>query len=217
MFDFARRHDPVARRKSAVRSGSSKLTIIRLRHGVLCRAGRRNTGSSASRSFRSRSMSPPNSAIAKPPLPKDGLALFVSQSGETADTLAALRYCKRAGPAHRCRSSTCRRATIARESRCRAADARRARDRRRLHQGVHRQLTVLACLAIAAGRARGALDRGRGAASWCARCWRCRALMADVLRREAADPGARPRVVEGARRAVSRPRAAAFRSRWKAR
>lgn len=34
----------------------------------------------------------------KPALPKGGgLALFVSQSGETADTLAALRYCKDAG------------------------------------------------------------------------------------------------------------------------
>ena len=34
----------------------------------------------------------------KPALPKTGgLALFVSQSGETADTLAALRYCKHAG------------------------------------------------------------------------------------------------------------------------
>ena len=31
------------------------------------------------------------------PLDKDGLALFVSQSGETADTLAALRYCAGAG------------------------------------------------------------------------------------------------------------------------
>ena len=31
------------------------------------------------------------------PLDKDGLALFISQSGETADTLASLRYCKEAG------------------------------------------------------------------------------------------------------------------------
>ncbi|MEL7454223.1 MAG: isomerizing glutamine--fructose-6-phosphate transaminase, partial [Pseudomonadota bacterium] len=33
----------------------------------------------------------------KPKLIPGGLALFVSQSGETADTLAALRYCKSAG------------------------------------------------------------------------------------------------------------------------
>jgi len=31
------------------------------------------------------------------PLPKGGLAIFISQSGETADTLAALRYCKEQG------------------------------------------------------------------------------------------------------------------------
>ncbi len=31
------------------------------------------------------------------PLDQDGLALFISQSGETADTLAALRYCQSAG------------------------------------------------------------------------------------------------------------------------
>ena len=34
-------------------------------------------------------------------------ALFVSQSGETADTLAALRYCDGQGRADRCRWSTC--------------------------------------------------------------------------------------------------------------
>ncbi|PHS28271.1 MAG: glutamine--fructose-6-phosphate transaminase (isomerizing) [Robiginitomaculum sp.] len=32
-----------------------------------------------------------------PALPDHGAALFISQSGETADTLAAMRYCKRAG------------------------------------------------------------------------------------------------------------------------
>lgn len=31
------------------------------------------------------------------PMPKDGVALFISQSGETLDTLEALRYCKRQG------------------------------------------------------------------------------------------------------------------------
>lgn len=33
----------------------------------------------------------------EPPMPKDGIALFVSQSGETLDTLQALRYCKSQG------------------------------------------------------------------------------------------------------------------------
>ena len=72
----------------------------------------------------------------EPPLPEGGVCIAVSQSGETVDTLAALRYAKaqqaddpvggqRAGKRHRPR--------IAR----RAADAGRARDRRRLDQGLH--------------------------------------------------------------------------------
>ncbi len=49
------------------------------------------------------------------PLPKDGLALFISQSGETADTLAVLRYCKEQG--QRIASIVnVRTSTIARES-----------------------------------------------------------------------------------------------------
>jgi glucosamine--fructose-6-phosphate aminotransferase (isomerizing) len=49
-----------------------------------------------SRACRSRSMSPPNSAIAKRRCP-GGLALFISQSGETADTLACAALCQGAG------------------------------------------------------------------------------------------------------------------------
>jgi glucosamine--fructose-6-phosphate aminotransferase (isomerizing) len=32
-----------------------------------------------------------------PAMPRDGAAIIISQSGETADTLAALRYCREAG------------------------------------------------------------------------------------------------------------------------
>ncbi len=32
-----------------------------------------------------------------PAMPRDGSAIFISQSGETADTLAALRYCRSQG------------------------------------------------------------------------------------------------------------------------
>mgnify|MGYP003693577157 CR=1 FL=1 len=72
----------------------------------------------------------------EPPLPKGGLALFITQSGETADTLATLRYCKSQG--QRIASIVnVRTSTIARESDVRAADAGGPRDRRRLHQGVH--------------------------------------------------------------------------------
>ena len=37
----------------------------------------------------------------EPPMARGGLAMFVSQSGETADTLATLRYCKAKGQQHR--------------------------------------------------------------------------------------------------------------------
>ena len=74
-----------------------------------------NTGWSAMRAFPSRSTSPPSSATASRRCPKGGLALFISQSGETADTLATLRYCKSQG--QRIASIVnVRTSTIARES-----------------------------------------------------------------------------------------------------
>ena len=51
----------------------------------------------------------------EPPLQPGGLALFVSQSGETADTLATLRYCK-AGGQQIAAIVNVRTSTIARES-----------------------------------------------------------------------------------------------------
>ncbi len=56
-----------------------------------------NIGSSVSPACRSRSTSPPNIAIARRRVEKGGLTIFISQSGETADTLAALRYAKEQG------------------------------------------------------------------------------------------------------------------------
>ena len=41
------------------------------------------------------------------PLSKTSAALFISQSGETADTLASLRYCRKRRPARSAPSSTC--------------------------------------------------------------------------------------------------------------
>ena len=53
-----------------------------------------NTGSSAMRVCRWTSISPRSSVTARSRLSAGDLALFISQSGETADTLASLRYCK---------------------------------------------------------------------------------------------------------------------------
>jgi glucosamine--fructose-6-phosphate aminotransferase (isomerizing) len=76
--------------------------------GLSTPAGRQILVRAASRACRSRSTSPPSSATARRRCRPGGLALFVSQSGETADTLASLRYAKAQGQHHRCPSSTCR-------------------------------------------------------------------------------------------------------------
>ena len=71
-----------------------------LRHRLLCRADRANTGSSASRACRSRSTSPPSSAIARrrcEPRRPGAVRLAVGRDGRHARR-AALR--QGAGPAH---------------------------------------------------------------------------------------------------------------------
>ncbi len=56
-----------------------------------------STGSSASPGFRSRSTSPRNTATARRRSTGTGSRIVISQSGETADTLASLRYVKERG------------------------------------------------------------------------------------------------------------------------
>ena len=73
---------------------------FRLRHGLLRRRSSRATGSSASRGSPVESTSPRSSATARRRCAEGGLMIVVSQSGETADTLAALRYAKARGPAY---------------------------------------------------------------------------------------------------------------------
>ncbi len=72
----------------------------------------------------------------EPPMPEGGVCIAVSQSGETVDTLAALRYAKAHRPDHPGggqRAGKRHRPRIA----CRAADPGRPRDRRGLDQGLH--------------------------------------------------------------------------------
>ena len=97
-----------------------------------------------------------------PPLPPNGLGLLVSQSGETADTLAALRAMKARGQ------------TIL--SVLNVAESSMARDSDAVLQTVAgpeigvastkaftAQLAVLACLALLFARARGTIDTAREA------------------------------------------------------
>ena len=70
------------------------------------------------------------------PIVKNSAALFISQSGETADTLASLRYCRKAGIPIGAIVNV-RGSTIAREVRRHPAHSGRARDRRGVHEGFY--------------------------------------------------------------------------------
>jgi len=94
----------------------------------------------------------------EPPLPKGGLALLVTQSGETADTLATLRYCKSQG--QRIASIVnVRTSTIARESDVVLPTLAGPEIGVASTKAFTCQLSVLACLAIGLGRARGTITR----------------------------------------------------------
>ncbi len=96
------------------------------------------------------------------PMPEGGLSLFISQSGETIDTLAALHYAKSQG--QRILSivnvpeSAIERASDATLMTLAGPEIGVASTK-----AFTTQLTVLACLSLATARARGATDAGREA------------------------------------------------------
>ena len=92
------------------------------------------------------------------PLPKSGLAIVVSQSGETADTLAALRYCKAQGQ-HTVAIVNVPESTIARESELVLRTFAGPEIGVASTKAFTCQLAALACLAIMAGKARGLVSR----------------------------------------------------------
>ncbi|HEU4377538.1 MAG TPA: glutamine--fructose-6-phosphate transaminase (isomerizing) [Hyphomicrobiaceae bacterium] len=94
----------------------------------------------------------------EPPLAKGGLSLFITQSGETADTLATLRYCKAQG--QRIASIVnVRTSTIARESDVVLPTLAGPEIGVASTKAFTCQLCALACLTIALGRARGTITR----------------------------------------------------------
>jgi len=96
----------------------------------------------------------------EPPLEKGGLALFITQSGETADTLATLRHCKEKG--QRIASIVnVRTSTIARESHVVLPTLAGPEIGVASTKAFTCQLSALACLAIALGRARGTLSEAQ--------------------------------------------------------
>ena len=97
------------------------------------------------------------------PLPEGGVALFVSQSGETADTLAALRHCRQLGQ-HVVSVVNVAESSIARESDVVLRTLAGPEIGVASTKAFTTQLAVLACFVIAAGRARGTIDDARAAA-----------------------------------------------------
>ena len=117
------------------------------------------------------------------PLPKDGMAIFVSQSGETADTLASLRYCREQGQSIAAVVNVPE-SSIARESDAVLPTLAGPEIGVASTKAFTCQLTVLACLAIAAGRRRGMLSAAEEQELVRALIHLPR-LMAEVLRRDA--------------------------------
>jgi glutamine---fructose-6-phosphate transaminase (isomerizing) len=91
------------------------------------------------------------------PLEAGGLAIFVSQSGETADTLAALRYCKERGQ-HILSVVNVPTSTIARESDVLVQTLAGPEIGVASTKAFTCQLTALLSLAVGAGKARGILS-----------------------------------------------------------
>jgi glucosamine--fructose-6-phosphate aminotransferase (isomerizing) len=96
------------------------------------------------------------------PMPDKGVALFISQSGETIDTLEALRYAKRCGQRILSLVNVAESA-IARESDAILQTLAGPEIGVASTKAFTTQLTVLACLALATARARGAIDAKREA------------------------------------------------------
>jgi glucosamine--fructose-6-phosphate aminotransferase (isomerizing) len=98
-----------------------------------------------------------------PPLAAEGLGLLVSQSGETADTMAALRYMQDEGQ-HVLAIVNVPESSMARESDAVLETLAGPEIGVASTKAFTAQLTVLAAFALVAGRVRGTLDGAREAA-----------------------------------------------------
>ena len=93
----------------------------------------------------------------EPVLSPGGLAIFISQSGETADTLAALRYCKAHGQ-HTLALVNVTESTIARESEVALLTQAGPEIGVASTKAFTTQLVVLAGIAVSMARAKGKMD-----------------------------------------------------------
>ncbi|GAK43960.1 glucosamine--fructose-6-phosphate aminotransferase [Tepidicaulis marinus] len=113
------------------------------------------------------------------PMPANGLAVFVSQSGETADTLAALRYCREQGQKILSIVNVTE-SSIARESDAIVPTYAGPEIGVASTKAFTCQLTVLALLALEAAKARGHLNKAEERLS-VRRLMEVPRLMSDVL------------------------------------
>ena len=97
-----------------------------------------------------------------PPMPEGGLSLVISQSGETADTYGALAYAKAQGQ-HTLALVNVLESSIAREAEALVQTLAGPEIGVASTKAFTTQLTVLACLSLAIGRARGSLEPAREA------------------------------------------------------
>jgi glucosamine--fructose-6-phosphate aminotransferase (isomerizing) len=119
----------------------------------------------------------------EPPLDESGLTIVVSQSGETADTLASLRYAKEHGQKTLAVVNVPT-STIARECDAPAPTLAGPEIGVASTKAFTCQLAVLACLAIAIARARGALSAERESAL-VSQLIAVPGLLAEAIKREA--------------------------------
>ncbi len=98
----------------------------------------------------------------KAAMPADGMALFISQSGETADTLAALHYAREQGQ-HIVSIVNVHESSMARDSDVVLPTHAGPEIGVASTKAFTCQLTVLACLAIGMAISRNAIDRGEEA------------------------------------------------------
>ena len=96
------------------------------------------------------------------PMPEGGLALFISQSGETADTMAALRFC-RAQKQHIASLVNVAESTMARESDVILRTLAGPEIGVAATKAFTTQLVTLACFALVTARARGAITSDEAA------------------------------------------------------
>ncbi|MDB5478294.1 MAG: glmS [Alphaproteobacteria bacterium] len=92
------------------------------------------------------------------PMPENGAALFISQSGETLDTLEAMRYCKKNNQKTMCVVNAIE-STIERETGIALHTLAGPEIGVASTKAFTTQLTVLACLSLAFATARGTIDQ----------------------------------------------------------